>query len=150
MWDFIGRIGTSGLPSWGCRRRAPPDRVWPPLAALLNYKARVPSPLQLLRFWYAQHPIHFIAMQSYCRVPPQLAAAPQPLTWCANHLFSDTSNTILARPRSYLNPYRYDSLLCPFAPPSITPSLSAGLALTMTSMMCLVVPVAGCLLVRWL
>ena len=56
--------------------------------------------------------------------PP--AAPPQPLTGCANHLFSDTSITTLVRLRSYTDLYRCSGLSCLFAHSSITPSLSAA------------------------
>jgi len=93
------------------------------------------SPLDCCAAGTSSAPIHyFVAVQFSFRVlftskallwP--LAASPQPLARCVNHLFSDTSVTTLVRPRSYLDSHRCGSLLCSFALPG-TPTRSRELS----------------------
>ena len=147
---FLCRIAAGALPYRGWRRRAPPDRVWRPLAALLNYKARVPLSLSIAAFaGILGVPFILSPCSRTFASRPGLLRRPSLFLWCANHLFSDAPHYDLDPP-SILP--RSTPLWWP--PVSIRSPLDhtflvGGLALTMTSTPCLVVPVAGRLLVRW-
>jgi hypothetical protein len=92
--NLLRKIVAGALPGWVWRRPASPDRAWRPLAALHNYKARVPLSLS----------------------PPSRLSASQ-----RSHSFCRSVSPMLPSRGSFFSPLR-PRLLLPAAPiPSLNP-----------------------------
>jgi hypothetical protein len=152
--NLLRKIVAGALPGWVWRRPASPDRAWRPLAALHNYKARVPlslsPPSRLSRGRPPSVPIHFVALSPPCCRPVDPFSAPfAPASYCllrqsplSTHFNDDyTPPSILRRPTLL----QWPPVL--IRPPLDHTFLVGGLALTTMSVTCLKILIASCLFV---